>query len=274
MQPLWAIKKNIIKKEMRAAQNFFVEPYTPLWTNHAHVIPPPEQQQQTPDYHQNHDDNDDGSGEAVNPEPEYFEARPLKSRRLEIERLGEPPERASCFGCVYFGENENDAVLPSDEIRHLIEMSRQSIGRVDMLTLAEAMADYFEEHIRKPCNRRLRPNEKPLRPWPASQILEHIRHHNQDPLVQQVVLLAEIQELRTDLLERCFEVSNKTGNVRANKHNVDCYEKMVKLQLHVQKQDASKMAFYHGGTHINPEILNQGVLSTHTKNVHTFWKIH
>lgn len=202
--------------------------------------------------------------------PEFFEPRPLKSRRIELESLGEAGSRSQCFGCVYFGEKET--TIPSDEMQKLIEMARQSIGRIDMLCLAQGMEDYYEKHIRQRINNRLLPGERLLPRWPAAQILEHIRHHNQDPLIQQVVLLAEAQELRTALLDCCFEMSSKTGKVRPNKHNIESYDRIVKLQLHIQRQDASKMAFYSAGARVNPEILSQGLLSTHTKQLHNYWK--
>ena len=213
-------------------------------------------------------EEEEGDKERV--EPEIFEPRPLKSRRLEIEAFGEAGSRAECFGCVYFGEK--DTTIPSDELVKLIEMARQSLGRIDMVCLAKGMADYYEKHIRQKINRHLMPGQKPLPEWKEAQILEHIRYHNQDPLVQQVIILAETQELRAALLDCCFEVSNKTGKVRPNKHNIESYEKMVKLQFHVQKQDATKMSFYSAGARINPEILNQGLLSTHTKSLHNYWK--
>lgn len=240
---------------MRPSGKFFIDTYEPaIWTNQPHVVQPREE--------------DTPSAEEQEPEAEveHFDARPLKSRRLELERLGEPPDRASCFGCVYLGDD--DALLPSEELKRLKEMARQTIGRIDLITLAEAMHDYYERNVRQPIQRQ----GHVLPQWPASQILEHIRHHNQDPLVQQVVLLAETQELRTELLDRCFEVSSKTGKTRPNKHNIECYEKIVKLQLHIQKQDATKMAFYQGNSNVNPDIL-PGLLSTHTKRVHTYWKI-
>lgn len=204
------------------------------------------------------------------PEPETFEPRPLKSRRLELEAFGEAGPRSDCFGCVYFGEK--DTTIPSDELVKLIEMARQSLGRIDMVCLAKGMADYYEKHIRQKINRNLMPGQRALPEWKEAQILEHIRFHNQDPLVQQVILLAEAQELRAALYDCCFEVSSKTGKVRPNKHNIECYTKAVQNQLHVQKQDASKMAFFSAGARINPEILNQGLLSTHTKNLHNYWK--
>lgn len=214
-------------------------------------------------------DTPDATVAALDVEPEYFNPRPLKSRRLETEALGEPGERSTCFGCVYFGEKET--TINSQAIQHLVEMSNQSFGRIDMVSLVRGMAEYYEYNIRQKINRNLKPGERPLPPWPAAQILEHLRYHNQDPLVQQVVLLAEVQEIRTDLLDCCFEVSTKTGRVRINKHAIDSYDKMVKCQLHIQKQDASKMAFYAAGARIKPEILNQGIMSTQTKKLVSYW---
>lgn len=204
------------------------------------------------------------------PEPETFEPRPLKSRRIEIETLGEPASRAQCFGCVYFGEK--DTTIPLDALEKLIEMARQSIGRIDMICLAQGMEDFYEKNIRQKINAYLLPGQRPLPEWKAAQILDHIRNHNQDPLVQQVVVLAETQELRSALFDCCFEVSSKTGKVRPNKHAIESYDRIVKLQLHIQKQDASKMAFTSAGARINPEILSQGLMSTHTKNLHNYWK--
>lgn len=207
--------------------------------------------------------------------PEHWSARPLKSRRIEFEKLGEPPGRATCFGCVYFGDNNDQQPdISLARIQVLQDMARQSFGSVDLITLAEAMESYYEREIRAFVNRHLRRGQSPLPRWPAAQILDHLRFHNQDPLIQQVVLLAETQELRSDLLERCFETSSKTGETRANKDNIDRYEKIVKLQLHIQKQDASKMAFYSGNARINPDAIRVGgVVSTHTKKLHDHLKI-
>lgn len=258
---------------MRPSFNFYEEEeediplYPPEWTNRPFV--PPEDAigyeniidgTQTPSMH----------GMEDKPEPETFEPRPLKSRRIELETLGEPASRAQCFGCVYFGDK--DTTVQSDALEKLKEMARQSIGRIDMICLAQGMEEFYEKHIRQKVNRSLLPGQRLLPEWKAAQILDHIRNHNQDPLVQQVVLLAEVQELRTALLDCCFEVSSKTGKVRPNKHNIESYDRAVKLQLHIQKQDSTRMAFTSGGAKINPEILSQGLLSTHTKDLHNYWK--
>lgn len=211
----------------------------------------------------------EGEEDVIHEEPEIFNPRPLKSRRLEIERLGEAGCRAECFGCVYAGEK--DTTIPSDDINRLIEMARQSFGRTDLITLAEAMAHYYAK-MRKRINKDLHPGEKRLPKWGAAMILEHLRFHHSDPLVSQVVILSEINELRAELSGHCMEVSNKTGRVRPNKNAIDSYEKLVKLQLTVQKCDSSKMAFTSNNARINSEILTQGVIAHSTKRLHSVWK--
>ncbi len=211
---------------------------------------------------------DTDNGKKRKRDEDRYEPCPLKTRVIERERLGEPPERSQCFGCVYFGER--DTSVPFEQLNILIDMARQSMGRTDMVVLAEHMATYYEEEVRHRINRSLLPGERMLGPWPASQILEHLRHHNQDPQVQQVVLLAEMQEMRALLLDCCFERSVKTKAIRPNKHNIDCYDKIVKLQLLTHKQDAAKMAFYSANARIKDEMLSE-LISTQTKRVHKQW---
>lgn len=219
------------------------------------------------------DDDNNNDGEVNIPiieEKEFFTPHPLKSRKLELEKLGPPGARSGCFGCVNFGEK--DRTYMRKDVIILEDMARESFGRVDLITLAEEMANYYEKVVRRNVNQNLGEGKVPLGPWSAACILEHLRHHHQDPTIAQVVLLAETQELRASVLDCCLEVSSKTGQIRPNKHNIDCYEKLTKLQLHIQKQDASKMAFYSAGARVHPEILNQGVLSIQTKRLHDDWR--
>jgi len=200
-------------------------------------------------------------------EKEYFIPVPLPSKTYE-KTLGDPGPRANCFGCCYYGEK--DTTIPSEALVKLIEMSRQSVGRICLVTLAHGMADYYDKKIRQPINAKLPMGERPLPYWPAAQILDHIYNHTQDPLLLQVVLLAKTKEVVNELEECLFEKSSKTGIKKPNKYNIECYDKMVKLLFLIQKQDASKMAFHSAGARINPEILEQGILTTHNKKLHAY----
>ena len=84
-------------------------------------------------------------------------------------------------------------------------------------------------------------------------------------------MLSEVQELRGETLSHCFEVSNK-GKVRPNKTAMDAYDKLVKLQIFLQKQDPGKMAFTSQGARIEPNILSQGVISFQGKKLRSNWQ--
>ena len=201
--------------------------------------------------------------------PEIFVPRPLKSRKREVDLFGEAGDRSTCWGCVHAGEK--DVTISVEAMRQLIEMARNSFGRIDLIALAKAMHDFHESKIRRVFNQNLPPGKKPIPPWPESQILDHLRNHNQDPLVQLVVMLSETQELRMEMLDHCFEVSNK-GKVRPNKNSIDSYDKLVKLQIFLQKQDPSKMAFTSHGARVDPNILSQGVISFQGKRLRSHWE--
>jgi len=213
------------------------------------------------------DDEDEEEADEVQ---EQFVTKKPKTRRMEEETLGVAGCRSTCFGCVYVGERTG-AAIPHGDLRKLIEMSRQSIGRTDLIVLCKAMAEFYERFRRK-VNRHLLAGERRLPRWPAAMILDHIRYHNQDPEIQQVVLLAEIQELRGAVFNACLEESTVTGQVRGNKEQVGIYERLSKLQLHVQSKKAADMAFYSAGARLDPRVSNQGLISTNTKPLIDYWQ--
>jgi hypothetical protein len=209
-------------------------------------------------------------------EPEVFVPRPVKSRRIEREMFGgeddENNNNVQCFGCEYLDDYNKRTTIPTDDIEHLRSMGRECFGRMQTAILARGMSHFYEKFIRAKINANLQPGEDALPPWKEAKVLEHLRYHHQDPQVKLVVLLEETEELRTELYDRCLEESTKTGRVRANSRVINDYDKVVKLQLHIQSKDPSKMAFYNPGARVNPESLNQGILSTRTKKLHDYWK--
>lgn len=201
-------------------------------------------------------------------EPEYFEPCPLPSRRREKKALGKPGKREICFLCAYIGEK--NTVLPSDDVNKIVEMLRQNTGRMDTVTLATMIADYYSDFRRK-INRQLRDGETPLPIMSASTVVDHIRKHHQDPEVKQIVMLEELQELREAILNVVMEKNNKKKYKRANKVQVDCLEKIIKLELLVQSKDPSKMALYSAGSRLNPTAHKQGAVAGNTKNLFSYW---
>lgn len=238
-------------------------------------------------HHQEHNDDfdidrlfDEGNAEgAMNEgdeeieEPEFYVPRPLKSRKIEKEQFGEATDDTQCFGCEYLDDYSKKTTIPQDDIDYLRKIARDCFGRIKLAILAKGMSDFYERRIRARINANLQQGEDPLPPWPPANVAQHLRSHHQDPVVKLIVLLEETEEIREDLLGRCFEESTKhPGKDRVNSKIINDYDKIVKLQLHIQSKDPTKMAFYSAGARVNPESLTQGILSTKTKKLHDYFK--
>lgn len=202
-------------------------------------------------------------------EPEFYEPRELPSRRKERKRLGKPGLRSACFLCSHVGEK--NTTVPDTDVQKLVEMLRENTGRMDSSILAEMISEHYN-NFRQTINSRLRPGEKPLQYMSPGTVLEHIRCHHQDPEVKQIVMLEELQELREELVKGVIEKHNRTKQRRGNKTQIDCLEKVIKLELLVQSKDPAKMMGYAAGSRINPEIHRQGAISLSSKNLFSFWR--
>lgn len=192
---------------------------------------------------------------------EFYTALPMRSRKRERELLGRRcSKRADCFFCSHVGER-NEALVQADDVNRLIDLLTENIGRMDNVTLAQMVSEYYEERVRGPINRELRPGERPLPPMPPERVLAHIRLDQQDPRVKQVVQLEALQEIREEILQNnMMERSSRTGKKRVNKHQLECLEKVIKLEWFVQHQDVTKASFYASNKHIDEKNL-EGIVS-------------
>lgn len=209
------------------------------------------------------DDND------VMEEPDVYEPCGLTTRTKELQELGEAGPRSTCFGCVYVGEREQTAV-PYREVMDLLEMARASIGCSDPVSLAKEMARRFRK-MRRECNAQLMPGERPIPEWKAATILEHIKHHNQDPEIQQWVQLRDIQELKDIALQAAVTKRTRSGNLKVDEKQAATYEKLCRLEWFVRRQDPQKCCFYSGGGHIDPKGMRQGLIATSGKPIVALW---
>jgi hypothetical protein len=201
-------------------------------------------------------------------EPTGYQPIMLESREEEEQLLGPPGDRSECFGCVYVGERTN-VPIPYEPVAELFEMQRKSLGKVKMAVLAKAMAKKHAE-IRREVNRVLAERgdqHERMAEWRARDILEHIRNHNQDPQVQQIIMLEEVQELRERALNASLERDAETGHVRCNKDQLACYEKMAKLQTFLQGVDPSKQAMYAPNARVDAEAKPMS-----GRNLISYWK--
>lgn len=199
-----------------------------------------------------------------------YEAYGLKSRRREKKRFAEKPAfRSECFLCAYVGERSTIQV--ADEVNVIVEMLRQNIGRMESAILAEQVAIYYARY-RARVNGNLQPGEAPLPVMNERTVLEHIRKHNQDPEVKKLVILEELQEMRESLIDGVLERNKRTKRIRGDKTQIDCLEKIIKLEWQVQAKDPSKMSVYTPGARVASGAGEAGsVVSTHGKTLYDFW---
>lgn len=205
-------------------------------------------------------------------EHERFEPYGLKSRRREKKRFVEKAiRRSECFLCAYVGER--NTVQTAEEVNVIVEMLRTNTGRMESAALAEQVAEYYKKY-RARVNTNLQPGETPLPPMTERTVLEHIRRHNQDPEIKKIVILEELQEMREALVDVVLERSNRSKQVRANKIQVDCLEKIVKLEWAVQAKDPSKMVGYAPGARTTGGVGEPGtVVATQGKTLYNYWGV-
>lgn len=212
---------------------------------------------------------DEAPAEDAEREMGGFETQPLKSRKRERKHLGKPAKRSVCFFCKY--ADERDTSLPADDVADLVDMLHQNIGQMDSVTLAKMISTEYDI-LRARKNARLRRGEKELPFMSPATVLDHIRKHNQDAEVKQIVMLEELQEIREELMEIMFEQHSVTKQRRPNKAAFDCLDKILKMELVVQSKDVSKMSFYSAGARVNTTGLKQGAVSTAHKQLVSEWR--
>lgn len=166
-----------------------------------------------------------------------------KSSRYEEKMLGLPVEEGTlCFGCKWLG-NRDEASIEFKQIKDLNEIIRTSIGKTDLVTLVQFVAEYYEK-IRLEINDNLIDNERALPPWPAVQVMEHIKYHNTDPELQKWLRSIEMQEIMRIAREGMVEYDSDTGCERINPQQNKVYLDTMRGYNTNNKMDASKQAFY------------------------------
>lgn len=194
----------------------------------------------------------------------------LITRQKELEKLGLAEERATCFGCIYVGEQDAGAVAYED-IMALLNMIRRSIARTDPVNLAIHLAQRYLQ-IQTDVNDNLRPGETPLPDWTAATILEHLRSHNTDPELQLWMRISEFQELAQIALNASVVVDPDTGTHSIDEKQCKMYVELCKTLETLRKSDPSKHVFYSGGNHIDMKTASQGPIATQGKTLITYLK--
>lgn len=194
----------------------------------------------------------------------------LKTRQHELEQLGEPDDRSTCFGCCYVGEHDAGAIAYED-IMAILNMVRRSIARADPITLVKHVAQRYRQ-IQREVNDNLQPGESPLPDWSEATILEHLRSHNTDPELQQWMRASEMQELAQIALRASVVLNPDNGELSIDEKQCKMYLEIVKSLETFSKSDPSKKAFYSSGGHIDMSTASQGPISLHGKRLIRYLK--
>jgi hypothetical protein len=202
------------------------------------------------------DDDDDGPA---------YEQCGLETRAREIQELGQPNSRGTCFGCVYIGERDAGAVH-EEKLAEIMDLVVKSIGQTDIVCLVNEVYRRYEE-IRQETNARLVGNERPLPEWSPGTILEHFRHHHCDPEFHTWMTLRDIREAKEVSINSMVEINKRTKKRRINKDAVRAFSELAKLELMYAKVDPSKFIFYSGGKRLDMKSMSQGPMSTNFKPV-------
>lgn len=219
------------------------------------------------------DEEEEGDGDGGGSKKELYVQVLPRSREQEQHVLGPAPlDQSDCFGCERLhADNGAEAAVPRQEVKALINMVQRTFGQVGITVLCKGMERFYNE-MRERVNAQLGPGERPLPPWPASMILQHLRFHNQDPEIQRIVVLAEIQELRGEVFGACLEEGSQTGLRRGSNTQILNYDRLVKLQFFVMSKDPSKMPGFSAGGLLDPKTNSQGAIAHRTKNLVNFWR--
>lgn len=195
----------------------------------------------------------------------------LVSRKYEFDELGAPASQSGCFGCCYAGEQDSGAAS-YESIQNLMNMIRKSIAKTDIVNLANHVAQKYEE-IRKDVNDNLLPGEKPLPPWTAATIVQHIRYHNADPELQTWNTITEYQELAKIAMDASVIRNEETGELKIDPVQAKIYLEYKKQIEAMYKSDPTEKLYYSGGAHFDTKTASEGFISFSGKPLIAQWKL-
>lgn len=194
---------------------------------------------------------------------EYGAPPDIEALRRE---LGEPVERSECFGCRYAGENDQ-AAIPYERLREVIQVITQGIGRTCPIALAKEAAAMYED-VRRDL-------DGTIPEWDAASIHEHFYNHNVDPQIQQWIQLDRLRTLmRIQEEESLVVVDRKTKKRRIDKEQAAIYNANQKMYWAIAGKDPRKMAFFNESLHLDEGGGGGGgsVIDTQTKPIYEFFK--
>lgn len=104
-----------------------------------------------------------------------------------------------CFGCGHLPTGAMSSSLPTlhqSQITYLVAQMKAGLFPIDPTTHAREISRIYEEKIRMPANRQLKPGQTPLPPWTPNMVKKHLEKGNH-PLLKwrrNVHLLDRVKE--------------------------------------------------------------------------------
>jgi hypothetical protein len=204
-------------------------------------------------------------------EKEKWIPHELTSRKRLREELGEPQPRKVCFGCVYESCTESVRINNFD-FKQLCLVASKCVGQMSLEAYGEEIAMYFAKFREDTNKNGLHEDGRPIPPWSASSIVEHLLYHNVDPEIQTWVRLIEIQEMIRTCSECIFEYNDKLKKMRVNKEASLTYERLVKLWYHVTSRPLDKQFGYRKSSKIDMDSINQPFITKNQKSIVDYYK--
>lgn len=152
--------------------------------------------------------------------------------------IAEPPTK--CFGCCYqsvgSAKGQTHVLMSDQQWLDLTKMMGEYMsGGMPIDTAAIQVSNYYRL-LRDQCNAQRQPGEIPLPDWNPATIVEHIVSHMNDEGVWAIERLEETKLMSRMILKSLAFVQNQqTGEVRMESAAITAYEKLFKMQVHLQK---------------------------------------
>jgi hypothetical protein len=195
----------------------------------------------------------------------------LPTRKRLREELGSAQERKTCFGCVY--DMSADSVhINSQDFKQLCLVASKCVGQMSLEALGKEIERLYESFREEANKKEQHEDRRPLPPWSASSIIEHLLFHNVDPEIQMWIRLIEIQEMIRTSQDSILEYNEKLKKMRVNKEASLVYERLVKLWYHVASRPLEKQFGYRKNAKIDIESVNQPFVTKNQKSIVDYYK--
>jgi hypothetical protein len=152
----------------------------------------------------NHADEEDFDGGDCEFKPE--DKNPWIQDRFEgeddalIEFMGTPQPQSECFGCSHLSplasQQKPHAAIERSRLDQLNINLNAALGLPGLNQTCLNLAREYEENIRVPANKLIKPGQKPLLPWNAATIKLHLTSHTKNPIYRMLNVLEELGQVR------------------------------------------------------------------------------